>query len=100
MGLRASAEARMNSAAELIRQKLRDLGGIQGRALAQVVSGDEEVQRARVVDRAPDTTDPAGIGTHRVNRHRELAGRRVVDDYDAGRAGEDLSRRRRVDLGS
>src|SRR5690606_2478115 len=62
-----------------------DLGGVERGALPQVVAGHEELQRPRIVQRAAHPPHPHRIGTHRVDRHRELPGARVVDHEHAGR---------------
>src|SRR5690606_34868220 len=70
---------------EFGREQLGDLGGVERGALPQVVAGHEELQRPRIVQRAAHPPHPHRIGTHRVDRHRELPGARVVDHEHAGR---------------
>src|SRR5271169_3071637 len=56
---------------ELGRDQLRDLGGVQRRALAQVVAADEELDRARVIERLADPPDPGRVGADHVHRRGE-----------------------------
>src|SRR5699024_10982440 len=65
---------------ELLGDHLGDLSRVQGRALAQVVPTQEQIQRVRVVDGLTDTADPGRVGTHHVRRGRELGLGRVVQD--------------------
>src|ERR1700761_7385226 len=72
------------------RYKLRDLRGVERRALAQVVAADEELDAERVIERLADPAHPGGVGTHHVGRRRVLATLRVVVQYHASRGAQRL----------
>src|SRR5262249_12499652 len=58
-------------------QHLGDLCGVQRRALTEVVAGDKEIKSPGVVERPSDAAHPRRVGTHCVDRHRELPGGRI-----------------------
>src|SRR5580692_10493088 len=72
------------------RDKLRDLRGVERRALAQVVAADEELDAVRVVERLADPADPGRVGAHHVGRRRVLAPLGLVVQHDAGSEAERL----------
>src|SRR5487761_1054531 len=81
------------------RDKLRDLRGVERRALAQVVTADEELEAVRVIERLADPAHPGRVGAHDVGRGRvhaalgrgrALAAPRVVLQRPAGRGPQRL----------
>src|ERR1700722_10549318 len=74
------------------RDKLRDLRGVERRALAQVVTADEELDAVRVIERLADPAHPGRVGTHDVGRGRVLAALRVVVEHHARRGAQRLPR--------
>src|ERR1700748_1112077 len=74
------------------RDELRDLRGVERRALTQVVAADEELDAVRVIERLADPANPRRVGAHDVGRGRVLAPLRVVVQHDAGRGPQRLPR--------
>ena len=84
-----AASGRAQQAAHV--QQLGQLDGVGGRALAQVVAHDPEVQAALVRGVAADAPDQHVVAAGGVERRRVEAVRRVVDDRQPGRAGQQLA---------
>ena len=81
-------------------EELGDLDGVRGRALAQVVADDPEVQAALVRGVAADPADEHLVAARRVGRERVDALGRVVEDDDARCRGEQLAARAPATSGS
>src|SRR4051794_28143668 len=88
----ACAVARSSLLSVRVRQlccnQFGDLGGVEGRALAEVVAADEQLERVGEVERLPQPSDERGVGADDVGGRRELTALGVVDDDDARRLDE------------
>src|SRR4051794_18974930 len=84
----------MASLTNSTQQTLRDLHGIQRRALAQLIAGDEQAQRpaARIADILADAPDQHVVAAARIDRHRKVILFDVVDNAHARGVREDRTR--------
>src|SRR5450631_353007 len=66
---------------ELVGEQLADLGRVECRALAQVVTTDEQVDGVGEVQGLADTSDEGRVGPHDIGWGRPFAFGRVVQDH-------------------
>ena len=76
----------------LFDEQLGDLHRVGGRALAQVVGADEQLEPVRLAEVLADAPDVRRVVADREHRHRVDVGRRVVEHLDPGRLLEQLAR--------
>lgn len=72
----------------LLHQRLGNLHGIGGSALAQIVADYPKIEAAWMAGVSADATNQDLILPCCVNRHRVAAGIRIVHDGDAGSLSE------------